>query len=408
MKPLIIPVFVPNQGCPNLCVFCNQKKISGVLHPPTQEDVREIIKTHLETFQDKKENKKCHRVRRPDATRGSGRSPDLPSLKKGDGSLFSKLNENNPLFPPFNKGGLGGFSTKQFSFPPPLKKGDKGGFSLSLNRPESNSFFKEVAFYGGSFTGLDQNYQKKLLETAKDEIDKGLIDGIRVSTRPDYIDDERLEILKNYGVKTIELGVQSLSDKVLESSKRGHDSSSVLKASKLIKEYGFNLGIQLMMGLPDDNEDSLKLTVSETIRIKPDFVRIYPVLVLKETELELLYYKGMYKPLTLEETVKLGKDILERFYRAGIPVIRFGLQPTDNVNLNNDVVAGPCHPSLRHIIDSELAYEKMKTIIEVNGLSGKQVAFSVPQKELSLFKGLAKENITRLKKACSLEDIKII
>ena len=152
-----------------------------------------------------------------------------------------------------------------------------------------------------------------------------------------------------------------------------------------------------MMGLPEDNEDFLKHTVNETIRIKPDFVRIYPILVLKETELELLYYNGMYKPLTLEETVKLGKDVLERFYRAGIPVIRFGLQPTDNVNLNNDVIAGPYHPSLRHLVDSELAYEKMKTIIEANGLSGKRVMFSVPQKELSLFKGLAKENIRKLK-----------
>ena len=382
MKPLIIPVFVPNQGCPNLCVFCNQKKISGVLHPPAPEDVKEIIKTHLSTFHAK----------------GA----------KGDGSLFSKLNENNPPFPPFNKGGLGGFSTKQSPFPPPLKKGDKGGFFLSLNRPENRSFFREVAFYGGSFTGLDQTYQKKLLETARDEMDKGLIDGIRISTRPDYIDNERLKTLKDYGVKTIELGVQSLCDEVLESSKRGHDSYSVLKAAEFIKGYGFNLGIQLMMGLPEDNDDSLKNTVNETIRIKPDFVRIYPVLVLKETELELLYYKGMYKPLTLEETVKLGKDVLERFYRAGIPVIRFGLQPTDNVNLNKDVVAGPCHPSLRHIIDSELAYEKMKKVIETTNLSGKGVMFSVPQKELSLFKGLAKENIRKLKDSFGLEEIQLI
>ena len=373
MKPLIIPVFVPNQGCPNLCVFCNQKKISGVLHPPAPEDVKEIIKTHLSTFH-----------------------------AKGDGSLFSKLNENNPPFPPFNKGGLGGFSDVE------KEKKDSSSFHLSLDRPENNSFFKEIAFYGGSFTGLDETYQKNLLETAKDEIDKGLIDGIRVSTRPDYIDNERLEILKNYGVKTIELGVQSLSDKVLESSKRGHKSSSVLKASELIREYGFNLGIQLMMGLPDDNEDSLKHTVSETIRIKPDFVRIYPVLVLKETELEQLYYKGIYKPLTLEETIRYGKEVVREFYGAGIPVIRFGLQPTDNVNLNKDVVAGPCHPSLHHIIDSELAFEKMKTIIESNGLSGKSAMFSVPQKEISLFQGLAKGNIRKLKESFGLEEIQII
>ena len=312
MKPLIIPVFIPNQGCPNFCVFFNHIKISGVLNPPSEEDVKEIIRTHLSTFQDKKENRKCHRVGRPDATLGSDRSSD----QKGDGSLFS----------------------------------------LSLKRPKSNSFLREVAFYGGGFTGVYLNYQKRLLGTARGEMDKGLIDGIRISTRPDYIDDEGLKILKNYGVKTIELGVQSLSDKVLESSKRGHTAASVLKAAELIKGYGFSLGIQLMMGLPEDNEDFLKHTVNETIRIKPDFVRIYPILVLKETELELLYYKGMYMPLTLEETVRYGKEIVREFYSAGIPVIRFGLQPTDNVNLNSDVVAGPCHPSLRHIIDSELSF----------------------------------------------------
>jgi len=401
VKPLIIPIFVPNQGCPNFCVFCNQKKITGVLHPPAPEDVREIIKTHLETFHRKGDGSlfllSGKEERSTVLLRGS-KATEAISLVDGIATLPAVArNDKRGCM----KGGLGGFSDEE------KIKGGNSSFSVSLNRPESNSFFKEVAFYGGNFTGLDEAYQKKLLETAKDEIDKSLIDGIRISTRPDYIDDKSLKNLKSFGVKTIELGVQSFSDVVLENSKRGHNSSSIFNAVELIRKFGFRLAIQLMMGLPGDNKNSLMESVEKTIDIRPDFVRIYPTLVLRDTELAEFYYKGEYKALTLGETINLGKEILKRFYMAEIPVIRVGLQPTDNINLDKDVIAGPCHPSLRHIIDSEIAFEKMKTIIEANGLSGKRVHFSVPQKELSIFQGLLKENIYRLKKTCALEEVQI-
>ena len=352
MKPLIIPVFIPNQGCPNVCIFCNQKKITGMTDLPGRDDVRRVIEEGT----------------------------------KGDGSLFyrkksDKKKETRPLF---------------------------SLFSASLNKPQRNTCFKEVAFYGGSFTGLDLKYQEELLGEGKKAIDSGLIEGIRISTRPDYINERVLKTLKAYGVRTIELGVQSFSDRVLESSKRGHNSSCIFNACEIIRESGFNLGIQLMMGLPQDSEETLIDSAEKAIGIKPNFVRIYPVLVLKDTELEELYLKGEYKPLSMEETIRIGKVMVKGFYMAGIPVIRFGLQPTDTINPDKDVIAGPFHPSLRHIIDSELAFEKMKMVIEANELSGRQVSFSVPKKEISIFQGIKKENIRRLKKVFGLKGIHFV
>lgn len=345
MKPLIIPVFIPNQGCPNVCIFCNQKRITGRENLPDRNDVRKIIEGI-----------------------------------KGDGSLFNRQKRNK-------------------------KKENRLLFSVSINKPVRNYFFKEIAFYGGSFTGLDLNYQEELLDEGRKAVDSGLIEGIRISTRPDYIDEKVLKTLKAYGVRTIELGVQSFSDKILESSKRGHNSSCIFSACEIIKEFGFNLGIQLMMGLPEDSDETLIDSAEKTIEINPDFVRIYPVLVLKGTELEQMYLKGEYKPLSMEETIRLGRVIVKRFYRKGIPVIRFGLQQTDTINLNDSVIAGPFHPSLRHIIDSEIAFEEMSSIIKDNCLYGGSVGFSVSEKEISVFKGIKKENVRRLKESFNLKEV---
>ncbi len=346
MKPLIIPVFIPNQGCPNVCIFCNQKSITGRENSPDGNDVKKIIEEGI----------------------------------KGDGSLFSREKRNK-------------------------RKDNRPLFKVSLNKPERNCFFKEIAFYGGSFTGLSLKYQEELLGEAKKAVDSGLIEGIRISTRPDYVDEKVLEILKTYGVRTIELGVQSFSDKILKNSKRGHNSSCIFYACEIIKKSGFNLGIQLMMGLPDDSEETLVGSAEKTIEIKPNFVRIYPVLVLKGTELEQMYLKGEYKPFSMEKTIRLGCLMVKRFYMEGIPVIRFGLQQTDTINLNESVIAGPFHPSLRHIIDSEIAFENMSGIIKDNSLSGGSVGFSVSEKELSVFKGIKKENIKKLKKSFNLKEV---
>ncbi|RVU55298.1 elongator complex protein 3 [Anaerosphaera multitolerans] len=273
-KKNIIPIFVPHLGCPNDCVFCNQKKITAVSTNVSTEDVYSIIEEYLGYFKDKKNI--------------------------------------------------------------------------------------EVAFYGGSFTAIDQNIQRELLTVIKEYKKKKIISEIRISTRPDCIDNEVLDILKFYLVDTIELGVQSLDENVLNRSNRGHDSSCVYRASKLIKEYGFNLGLQQMLGLPGDTLEKSLYTAREFIKIDPDFVRIYPTLVIKETQLLKDLENGLYSALTLEEAVNMSKEVLKVYIINNIPVIRIGLQPTDNIQLNKDVVTGPFHPSIRQLVEGEILFEVLK------------------------------------------------
>lgn len=223
-----------------------------------------------------------------------------------------------------------------------------------LKTIRENDRFVEVSFFGGSFTGLPINEQTELLKPAKKALDEGKIDAIRLSTRPDYIDKEILDNLKDYGVSIIELGVQSMDETVLRMSNRGHGVEDVYKSSCLIKEYGFTLGLQMMVGLPGDNEEKDIYTANEFVKIGPEMVRIYPALVVKDTYMEKMYNDGRYTPLSLEKTV----DILSRLYlifgRAGINIIRIGLQPTENIQPGRDVVAGPFHPAIRELVESKL------------------------------------------------------
>ena len=212
----------------------------------------------------------------------------------------------------------------------------------------------EVAFYGGSFTGIKKEIQEELLSVPFKFKEEGRIDGIRLSTRPDYIDEEILGLLKKYKVDTIELGVQSMDDEVLYKSGRGHNSQQVYLASKLIKEYEFNLGLQMMIGLVGDNRDKSIYTAKEFIKLEPYCVRIYPTLVIKDTYLEKLYKNRFYRPLSLEEAVHITTDILILFEYYNIDVIRVGLQPTDNIRLGGDVLAGPFHPSFRQLVESNI------------------------------------------------------
>ncbi len=218
----------------------------------------------------------------------------------------------------------------------------------------------EVAFFGGSFTGIDRDIQEELLSVPYRYKNVGKIQGIRLSTRPDYIDVDILELLKKYTVDTIELGVQSLSQDVLDSSGRGHNVEIVYKSSKLIKEYGFNLGLQMMLGLVGDNREKSIMTAKELIKLAPYCVRIYPTLIIKDTYLETLYNNGKYNPLSLEEAIELTTDILSLFDYNNIDVIRVGLQPTENIQLGKDVVAGPFHPSFRQLVEANI----VKNIID--------------------------------------------
>lgn len=212
--------------------------------------------------------------------------------------------------------------------------------------------FIEVAFYGGSFTAIDMDIQKELLEIPFKYKKEGIIDEIRLSTRPDAINKEILDILKAYTVDTIELGVQSMDENVLKKSARGHNIQDVYEAAQLIKKYQIKLGLQMMVGLPEDNLLKDLNTAKEFIRLNPDCVRIYPTLVIGDTYLETLYLDNEYKPLGISEAVDISTILLILFYLNDINVIRVGLQPTENIQLGKDVKAGPFHPAFRQLVES--------------------------------------------------------
>jgi len=215
----------------------------------------------------------------------------------------------------------------------------------------------EVAFFGGSFTGIDKSDQIEYLEVVKEFIDKKEISSIRISTRPDYINQEILDVLKKYNVKIIELGVQSMDDEVLLLSKRGHTSDDVRKASKLIKENGFVLGHQLMCGLPGSNYKKEEYTVDESLSLNPDIIRIYPVYVLEKSELFDMYKKKKYKSLELEEAINRATMMYRECIKKRVNVIRVGLQTTEEISERNNKILGPVCDNYRERILSKIMLE---------------------------------------------------
>ena len=213
---------------------------------------------------------------------------------------------------------------------------------------------KEVAFFGGTFTGIDKRIQENYLATVKPYIDAGLVDGIRLSTRPDYINEKILDLLLKYGVTTIELGVQSLDDEVLSQSERGYKSSIVEAASTLIQEYGFKLGIQVMPGLPGSTDKTDFETAEKVVKIKPDMVRVYPTLVINNTKLEKMYYNKEYSPMDLEDAVERVLPIMALFELNDINIIRVGLQPSEDLCEDGVIQAGPFHPAFKEIVETEI------------------------------------------------------
>lgn len=265
----IIPIFVPHEGCPHNCVFCNQNSITGFCDSVDSQYTENVIKQHLSTMD------------------------------------------------------------------------------------HSNSII-EVSFYGGTFTAININKQKQLLSVAKRYKDLGKIDFIHLSTRPDYINKIILDNLKDYSVDIIELGVQSLDEDVLKQSGRGHSSEDVYKASKLIKEYNFTLGIQIMLGLPGDTFEKDLKTARDVIKIHPSLCRIYPALVIKNTPMEKMFKKGEYTPYTLNKTIEICKKIYGMFISNDINVMRIGLQPTDEINVGKELIGGPFHPAIRELVEGSI------------------------------------------------------
>lgn len=285
-KHAIIPIFIPNMGCAESCVFCDQKQITARDRVPTLEEVQKTILEWLSTLEDAET--------------------------------------------------------------------------------------VEIAFYGGSFTAIPSSMQENYLKVAYEYIERGQVDGIHISTRPDCIDIPTLELLRKYGVKVIELGVQSFDDRVLSLSKRGHDSKAIYRACELIKEYSFSLGIQLMIGLPGDSMESCLFSAKETAKIGPDLARLYPCIVLPNTELMTMFEEGVYSPLTRREALARTTAMYRILDEAGIYIMRVGLKSTDIINNDylGDINQGAYHPAFRQLVEGEIIKEEILAFIDAHPTAG--------------------------------------
>jgi histone acetyltransferase (RNA polymerase elongator complex component) len=208
---------------------------------------------------------------------------------------------------------------------------------------------KEVAFYGGSFSALSMDTQEDYLRSAHRFVNEGRIDAIRVSTRPDSINDDVIKLFKRYGVGAVELGVQSMVNRVLKASGRGHTGKDVVRAVRLLKEAGIKVGVQIMPGLPGDTAATIVNTARRVVLMRPNFVRVYPTLVIKDTPLHKMYQSGEYRAWTLDDMVSVCREVARIFARASISIIRMGVHPTPE--LEASVVAGPYHPSFRQLVE---------------------------------------------------------
>ncbi len=234
----------------------------------------------------------------------------------------------------------------------------------------------EIGFFGGNFTGIEESLQRRYLSVAKKFLESGLVNGIRCSTRPDYISIESLKLLKEYGVTTIELGAQSLDDEVLIQAGRGHTVKDVEYASGLIRKYGFSLGLQMMTGLPGDSPSKAIDTAKKIISLGADNTRIYPTLVIRDTKLQKLWEKGAYKPQTLEQAVELTATLLQIFNEANVKVIRVGLHPSGELIAGGELLAGPYHPNFRQLAESEVWRRKIEVKIKESGIEPESLPLS--------------------------------
>lgn len=250
----------------------------------------------------------------------------------------------------------------------------------------------EIAFFGGSFTAIDRDYMISLLDATKSYIDQFM--GIRISTRPDCINTEILDILKFYKVTSIELGAQSMDDEVLLANKRGHSAGDIVKASELIKQYGFSLGLQMMTGLYKSDFNKDIYTAEKFIQLKPDTVRIYPTIVMKDTDLADYYNNGSFVPYTLEESVTLCAKLILMFENENIKIIRLGLHYSDS--LINNSLGNNYHPAFKELCENKIFLDKL--ILAAETKENKNLTVCVNQKSLSKLLGQKKSNITQLNK----------
>jgi len=316
-----IPVFIPHEGCPNACVFCNQRSISGTQRF-SPESVDGIISEALSTVG---EDAEC-----------------------------------------------------------------------------------EIAFFGGSFTGIDRSLMLYLLGVAQKYVDAGRVESIRLSTRPDYINDEIIADLSRFSVRTVELGLQSFSDSVLVASGRGHDAECARVACRKLKVAGFTLIGQMMIGLPNSDTESEILTAREIIAAGADGARVYPTVVFYDTELASMTERKEYVPLSNEDAVMRTKAVLNVFDRAGVPCIRVGLQASENLSDEDCVMAGANHSAIGELAMGELYYGRICDEIEKHGYAGGELTVLVPVGSVSKAVGQKKKNKDRILQKYGFRKIKIL
>ncbi|MEG1107425.1 MAG: radical SAM protein [Oscillospiraceae bacterium] len=318
-KRSIIPIFVPHLGCPNDCVFCDQRKISGSLTQPTAETVRSIVSEAL-----------------------------------------TKIPAGGEIQP---------------------------------------------SFYGGSFTAIPPEKQLELLGAALPFLRSGAVSSLRVSTRPDAIDSEVLARLKQFGVKTIELGAQSMCDEVLELSGRGHSAAQVAEASKMVKAAGFELILQMMTGLPGDTKARTIKTAEQLIALAPAGVRIYPTVIIENTKLCQMWRAGTYAEHTVEQAVDRCAAVLPMFEAAKIPIIRLGLNPTEELS-HGAALGGAYHPALGELVRSRVFLEKARALLK-DASPGERLTLGVNPSEVSIMIGQHRENVLTLCRELGLKDLSV-
>lgn len=255
---------------------------------------------------------------------------------------------------------------------------------------DHDSNFIELGFFGGNFTGLPLQQQESLLKEVNVYLHSGQIDAIRLSTRPDYIREANLSLLKSYGVRTVELGAQSFDDGVLEIMGRGHTARDVVVASAMIKDYGFNLGLQMMTGLPGDSREKSLETAEKIIATGADNTRIYPLLVIRDTPLAEMFKRGEYLPMDLAEAVSLVKELYRLFEEHHVNIIRVGLHPSEGLLNGSNLLAGPFHPSFRELVLTELWRDVLMPLMHNEHPS--PVIIHVPQREINYAAGYASSN----------------
>ena len=266
----------------------------------------------------------------------------------------------------------------------------------------------QIAFFGGNFLGLKSAEIKSLLAAAAEFVRHGQVDGIRFSTRPDTINERSLNIIKDYPVSTVELGIQSMDEQVLVLARRGHSASDTVRAVEQLKERHFRIGLQMMAGLPGDDDTGALATAQRIADLGPDFVRIYPTLVVANSRLAGWYKSGDYAPLSLEEGVSLVKKIYLKFLKAGIDVIRMGLQASKDLEDGAIVLAGPYHPAFGHLVHCEIFLDMAIAEIESANTLKETLTIFVNPHSISKMRGLNNTNIKRLKDQFHFHSIEVV